>query len=216
MSNRVYTIGICGGSASGKSTLASRLRERIGPGACVVLAMDNFYKDFVSLGIDPETVNYDHPASIEIPALAEVIRRLEQGLSCCIPEYDFVFHTRKDCSFTVSSLPFLIVEGLFLFSVEELAPYFNLKIYVDTLAETRLNRRIERDMASRGRSRESVIQQFRTTVEPMHERFVEPNRELADMVVRGDEPFTKPIEDILKELGCFQKQAGTDRPDSGL
>jgi uridine kinase len=200
MSFSVSIIGICGGSASGKSTLAEKLQEKIGPGNCAILSMDNFYIDFVNQGYNPEEINYDHPESFDIKSLVSSIKHLKLGESCSIPLYDFTTHTRLNEACIIGKHPYIIVEGLFLYIFPEISSLFSLKIFLDTPPEIRLQRRIERDMQNRGRSRESVIRQFEYTVKPMHDQYVEKNKELADIIVDGKAPFKGPIEQILKRL----------------
>ena len=196
--SKTKIIGICGGSASGKTTLAHLLQEKIGRDSCTIISMDNFYYDFVSRGIDPAGINYDHPDSIDMGALRRILENLQQGNDVQIPVYDFRTHTRLTKTISLSAPPWIIVDGLFLFNIPELKDCFHLKIFIETPDEIRLKRRIERDTRDRGRSEESVRIQFRKTVLPMHNKFVMENRGLADVIVPGCQTFNQRIISILE------------------
>jgi len=190
-------IGICGGSASGKTTLACLLQEKIGRDACAIIYMDDFYIDFVRRGYDPSEINYDHPDSIDMETLHETLVELTHGNDVHIPVYDFKTHKRLNNTIGIRAYPRIILDGLFLFNIPELKKCFSLKIFVDTPDEIRLQRRIERDMQERGRSEESVKSRFLETVLPMHYKFVLENRELADVVILGDQPLGPSLDRIL-------------------
>lgn len=194
---RTFIIGISGGSASGKTTLANKLAEALGRDNTTLIALDNYYHDFVSLGRDPATINYDHPDSMDIKTFVSDLRQLYAGNSVEVPVYDYTTHTRTAKRNTLFYKPFIIVEGLFLFNIPELSPLFDLKIFVDSTEDVRLERRIKRDARERNRSPLSVREQFNRNVNLMHHEFVEPNRELADRIVDGNKVFTEQIPEIL-------------------
>jgi len=195
---RSFFIGICGGSASGKTTLAGYLAEALGKKNTNHISLDNYYHDFVRLGFDPVKINYDHPESIDFTSLAFDLKQLKAGNSVDIPVYDFNTHTRTAIRKNLSCKQYIIVEGLFLFNMPLLASLFDVKIYIDTPEEVRLARRIARDTKERNRSPQSVNDQFRRYVRPMHCKFVHPNRALADRIINGDKIFTGQIHEILK------------------
>lgn len=193
-------IGICGGSASGKTSLATCMADRLGRSRTLILSMDNFYIDFVKKGLKPEEVNYDHPESFDMLLLADVLSELLKGRNADVPVYDFKTHSRQIERDQVHSSPYIILEGLFLFNITILDPFFSCRIYVDTPVDVRLSRRIHRDAEERGRSPESVRKQFSETVSPMHHRFVRPNKELASLVLKGDEDFVSQLSDLHEYL----------------
>jgi uridine kinase len=191
---KISLIGVCGGSASGKSTLAARLRESLGPANCSLISLDNYYRDFVKLGRDPSRVNYDHPDSFDIKRLSHDLKRLLGGHPTEIPVYDFKTHTRSNRQVIIHVSPYVIVEGLFLFNLNKLEITFDHKIYVNTPARIRLIRRIRRDSRERGRSIASIFWQYVRFVSPMHKLYVLPNRELADHIVDGTSPYDSALQ----------------------
>lgn len=172
-------IGVVGGSGSGKSWLAASLREWLGQDAGH-LSLDDFYQD---LGHLPESerglVNFDDPAAIDWEALRCVIESLERGEAAQVPIYDFVTHTRLPLARKLDFTPVLVLEGLWLLHPEWLRERYALSVFVDCPEDERLRRRIERDVRERGRSAESVNEQFVTHVKPMHDQFVEPQAKWA-------------------------------------
>jgi uridine kinase len=198
-------IGVVGGSGSGKSWLAASLGKRLGEQAGH-LCLDDFYRD---LGHLPEEqrglVNFDDPAAIDWEALREVIECLERGESAQVPVYDFVTHTRLAAWRHFGFTPVLVMEGLWLLHPEWLREKYALSIFVDCPEAERLQRRIERDVRERGRTAESVREQFRTHVKPMHDQFVEPQTQWAMRRVRS--PLTEAEQDELAVL-CKKFDAG--------
>lgn len=180
-------IGICGGSASGKTTLASALGSGLKDLTCTVITLDNYYKDFVSQGIDPETVNYDTPESLDFSLFASHLSALKEGIPVDMPNYDFSTHTRRKESVRLIPAEIILVEGLFLFNNHKIRDLFDLKVYIRTEKAIRMQRRIRRDVMERGRSKISVIKRFNNMVQPMHELYVHPNSKLADMVISGND-----------------------------
>ena len=194
----VLVIGICGGSGSGKSTFASHLAEVLGPINCSILPLDCYYKDFTLPRSGPEEVNYDHPDSIDLELFAEHLMNLRDGREVFCPVYDYVIHKRLNRKRIVPN-QYILAEGLFLFNMDILEELTDIRIYIDTPEELRLERRIRRDTCERGRTKISVIDQFNLQVRPMHHRYVVPNRDLAQIIIRGDQPYhDHSIEPVLK------------------
>ena len=188
-----YLIGIAGGTGSGKSTVVRALLDRFG-GVCVDL--DSYYRDRSAVGLEErERVNYDEPAAIDVVLLVDHLQRLETGERLQKPTYSFHTHTRVGFEILPPSR-LILVDGLFTLWWEELRRLLDLKVFVDAPADLRLMRRIQRDVAERGRGLESVLRQYLQTVRPMHERYVEPTKVHADLVVTNEylvEECTKPI-----------------------
>ena len=177
-------IGIAGGSGSGKTTVAQALMERVGPEHVAFLPHDAYYRDFSHLPPEKRAqVNYDHPDSLETPLLVEHIRRLREGRVIERPVYDFTRHARRAETVRVEPRPIILVEGILILAEPELRHQLDIKIYVDTDADLRFIRRLLRDVEERGRTVESVIRQYLTTVRPMHLEFVEPSKRYADIII---------------------------------
>ena len=176
-------IGIAGGTGSGKTTLTHRLQEIFGSDVSVVYH-DNYYKRLDELTYEERCkVNYDHPDSFETDLMVEDLRRLASGEIIHCPVYDYTIHNRSNEFVEVRPTKVVIVEGILIFADEELRKLMDIRIFVDTDADVRLCRRIKRDVNKRGRSLESVITQYQQTVKPMHEKYVEPSKKYADIVV---------------------------------
>lgn len=177
--NDIRLIAVVGGSGSGKTWLAADLAKRLGDDA-VHLSLDHFYRDLGHLPVpDRERVNFDDPGAIDWDALRMVLESLERGEVARVPVYDFSEHVRKDETEGLASRPFIVLEGLWLLHPEWLREKIALSVFVDCPEEVRLQRRVERDVAARGRTEESVRRQFFDHVQPMHARFVEPQRGVA-------------------------------------
>jgi len=177
-------IGIAGGSGSGKTTVAQQILDRVGPSRIAFLQHDSYYKDLS--GLPPAQraeVNFDHPNSLETELLIAHIEELKNGRAIQVPIYDFAHHSRTEESFTVQPRGVIIVEGILIFAEAELRKLFDVKIFVDTDPDLRLIRRLQRDISERGRTAESVIKQYMSTVRPMHLEFVEPSKRYADVII---------------------------------
>lgn len=177
-------IGIAGGSGSGKTTVAQEILQRVGPDSIAYIQHDSYYKDLT--GLPPAQraeVNFDHPNSLETDLLINHIERMKQGKTIEIPIYDFATHSRTDESFAVNPRGVIIVEGILIFVEAALRSLFDVKLFVDTDADIRLIRRLQRDITERGRTVESVIKQYQSTVRPMHLEFVEPSKRYADVII---------------------------------
>lgn len=176
-------IGIAGGTGSGKSTFVERLKSVVG-NEVVTLTHDFYYKANSHLPFEERAkLNYDHPHAFDTDKMVEDLRLLKKGVGIYHPLYDFVNHTRSEDSIYVEPKPVIIVEGILIFEHKELREMCDMKIFVDTDADVRIIRRIMRDVKERGRSLESVVQQYLNTVKLMHEEFVEPSKRHADIIV---------------------------------
>ena len=179
----IIVIGIAGGSGSGKTTLMRSLKERF-QNDITVLSHDNYYRPYDELTIEErKKVNYDHPDAFETEMLIEHLRELKEGKTIHCPIYEHATYSRTEETIPVTPSKVILVEGILIFENKELCNLMDIKIYVDTDADVRLIRRIKRDVAKRGRSIDSVLNQYLSTVKPMHEQFVEPSKKNADLVV---------------------------------
>lgn len=179
----IMIIGIAGGTGSGKTTLVNQLCKRFGDDITVI-KHDNYYRAHDDLTYDERCLlNYDHPDSFETELLAEHLKSLKAGRPVQCPVYDFTVHNRSDKTITIKPSKVIIVEGILVFATPELTDQMDIKIFVDTDADVRILRRITRDVKKRGRSLDSVVSQYLTTVKPMHEQFVEPSKRKADIIV---------------------------------
>lgn len=178
------TIGIAGGSGSGKTTVAQEILSRVGPDRIAFLQHDSYYKDLSGLPPNQRAeLNFDHPNSLETGLLIEHIRCLQAGQPVQVPIYDFSTHSRTDRTFTVASRRVIMVEGILIFVEAALRDLFDIKVFVDTDPDIRFIRRLQRDISERGRTTETVIKQYQATVRPMHLEFVEPSKRYADIIV---------------------------------
>jgi uridine kinase len=181
--DNILVIGIAGGSGSGKTTLMKNLIEQFGD-VVTVLSHDNYYKRRDDLTYEERCqVNYDEPAAFDTSLMVYQLDQLRHGQSIDCPVYDFTIHNRSNDTIRVIPRQVIIVEGILIFADEDLRNLMDIKIYVDTDADVRLCRRIKRDVNKRGRSLESVLLQYQQTVKPMHEKYVEPSKKYADIVV---------------------------------
>ena len=179
----IMIIGIAGGTGSGKTTITRKIRQHFGDDVSVIYH-DNYYKAHDELTYEQRTkLNYDHPDAFETDLLIEHLKRLRRGESIQCPVYDYTVHNRTQETVTVYPSRVIVVEGILIFQSRELCREMDIKIFVDTDADVRILRRIVRDVRDRGRSIDSVVNQYLTTVKPMHERFVEPSRRNADIII---------------------------------
>jgi uridine kinase len=177
-------IGIAGGSGSGKTTVVRRMVDRFGAAGAAVLEHDRYYRDRPGLTEERRAaLNYDHPQALDTPLLVAHVRALKAGTAIRAPVYDFSRHARLAAADTIEPRPVVIVEGILVLADEALRALFDVKVFVDTDADLRFIRRLNRDVGERGRTVESVIHQYLATVRPMHDEFVEPSRRYADVIV---------------------------------
>ena len=205
--NRPLIIGVAGGTGSGKTTVSRVIRQRVGMERIAYLQHDSYYKDLSHLSqTERNQVNFDHPDSLDSSLLVDHLQQLLAGHTIQIPNYDFASHTRMSTTTKIPSKSVILVEGILIFVEPALRDLFDMKIFVDTEGDVRFIRRLSRDIEERGRNMESVIEQWLSTVKPMHEKFVEPSKHWADIIIpRGgrnnvatDLVVTK-IEQILRK-----------------
>lgn len=196
----VMILGIAGGTGSGKTTLTRRLKERFGDEVSVVYH-DNYYKRRDDLTYEERcAINYDHPNAFDTNMLLEHLAQLKAGKAVECPVYDYTVHNRSDKTVLIQPAPVIIVEGILLFAFPELCDLMDIKVFVDTDADVRILRRIVRDVNKRGRTLESVISQYLTTVKPMHEQFVEPSKRKADIIVPEGGKNTVALEMLVHRV----------------
>lgn len=197
MMKDICIMGIAGGTASGKTTIVNKLKEMFADDV-ELISHDCYYKAHDDMPYEERTkLNYDHPSSFDTDRMIEDIKALKRGETIYRPVYDFSIHNRVPETVKVEPKKVILIEGILIFENKELRDLMDIKIFVDTDADERLMRRIVRDMKYRGRTIESVITQYQTTVKPMHEEFVEPSKKYADIIIpRGGE--NQAAMDILK------------------
>ena len=179
----ILVIGIAGGSGSGKTTLLKNIIATFGP-AITVISHDNYYKRHDDMTYEARCgLNYDEPAALETDLMARHLDILRQGQAIDCPVYDFTVHNRSNDTIRITPERVIIVEGILIFENKELRDLMDIKVFVDTDADVRLCRRILRDVEERGRTLESVVAQYQTTVKPMHEQYVEPSKKFADIII---------------------------------
>ena len=181
---KVTIIGVAGGSGSGKSTLVKKLQEAFGAEDVSTLCHDYYYKEHSDMSYEQRTqLNYDHPQAFDTDMMVAHIRSLKNNETIERPVYSFVEHNRTAERVTVKPSKVIIIDGILIFENQELRDLMDIKVFVDTDADVRLARRILRDVCNRGRSMKSVIEQYLSTVKPMHEEFVEPSKRYADVII---------------------------------
>ncbi|HEY6806594.1 MAG TPA: uridine kinase [Pyrinomonadaceae bacterium] len=177
-------IGICGGTGSGKTTVANRILESVSASEVVFIQQDSYYRNLKDLPLDYRNVaNFDHPDALDNDLLVNHVRKLRAGEPIELPLYDFKTHTRLNETRPVDPQPIVIVEGILIFAEPRLLEQMDIKVFVDTPDDIRFIRRLRRDVAERGRTVESVIEQYLGTVRPMHMQFVEPSKRHADVII---------------------------------
>jgi uridine kinase len=180
---RPFLIGVAGGTCSGKTTLSEKLAVLAGPRQLALIKLDSYYLAARSTPLrERETTNYDHPDAFDWDLLDEHLAMLAAGQSAPVPVYDFTIHDRTDEVRTVEPSPIVVLEGILVLWEPRLRNRFGLKVFVDTDADLRLIRRLQRDVAERGRTVDSIIEQYVTTVRPAHDQFIEPTKRYADVI----------------------------------
>ena len=183
-SRKPLVIGVAGGSGSGKTTVVRRIVESIGDGEVIVLEHDRYYRDRGDLRLEERAaLNCDHPDSLETDLLVSHLETLRAGRSVDVPMYDFARYAREESTETVAPRRAVIVEGILIYTDAALRRLMDVKVFVDTDDDTRFIRRLQRDISERGRTVQSVIDQYLSTVKPMHLEFVEPSKRYADIIV---------------------------------
>ena len=199
----ILTIGIAGGTGSGKTTITRRIIREFGEDVAV-LHHDSYYKAHDDLSYDERTkLNYDHPDAFDTDLMVEHIRALKRGERVHCPVYDFTVHNRSAKTTEIRPARVLVVEGILIFADPAVCDELDIKLYVDTDADVRILRRIVRDVRDRGRSLESVVNQYLSTVRPMHEAFVEPSKRNADLIIPEGGKNAVALDMILERIRGF-------------
>lgn len=216
VSERPVIIGVAGGTGSGKTTVAMKILERVGAEHVAYIPHDAYYRDLSHLPPEERIrINFDHPDALESELLIEHLKRLKAGQAVEIPVYDFTTHTRTAQTRRIDPAPVILVEGILVFAEPALRELFDVKLYVDTDPDIRFIRRLQRDVRERGRSMESVIQQYLTTVRPMHLEFVEPSKRYADVIIPEGGYNEVAIEMVAARIkGLLEQRAEEDRGES--
>ena len=201
----VFVIGIAGGSGSGKSTFAKRLKERF-PDDVALVSCDNYYLARDDMPFEERTkLNYDSPEAFEFDLMIRQITDLKAGKNILCPVYDFSRHTRSDRVLEIPAKPVILIDGILIFAEPKLRQIMDMRIYVETDADERILRRARRDMVERGRDLDGIIDQYLATVKPMHNQYVEPTKAYADIIINGGRNDTaydlvkNKIESLLKK-----------------
>ena len=201
-----YIIGIAGGSGSGKTFIIEKIAKRFHPKDIVRIQHDWYYRHNSHLPLQKRaSVNYDHPRALETSLLVTHLTHLLAGRPVHAPKYDFNTHLRKQETLYLESAPMIVIDGILIFTDDTLRQLMDLKIYVDVDPDIRLARRMQRDIKERGRTRESILAQYLETVKPMHEKFVAPSRQHADIIIRNNDFNESDLINLVKNI---QKQTG--------
>jgi len=177
-------IGICGGTGSGKTTIARAIVDSVGARNVILIEQDSYYKNLADMPLDERhQANFDHPEAIDFDILIGHIKRLKEGESIEMPLYDMVTHTRRNETETFEPKPVVIVEGILIFAEPRILSLLDVRVFVDTPDDVRLMRRLRRDITERGRSFERTLDQYERTIRPMHFEFVEPSKRHADIII---------------------------------
>ena len=181
---KTILIGIAGGTGSGKTSVANAILAEFSSSEVVLIQQDSYYHDLKHLHLDERaTVNFDHPDAVDFNEMCENLKSLIDGQTVQIPMYNFNTHTRTDDTFTIGNHHIIVLEGILALFDEKIRNMMDIKLYVDTPDDIRIIRRIKRDINKRGRTFESVVEQYYNTVRPMHQQFVEPSKKYADVII---------------------------------
>ena len=194
-------IGVAGGTAAGKTTIVSKLYDYYGNNTCVVIGQDSYYKDHNNLNYKQRImINYDHPNSIDIDLFHGNLVSLKNGHQINKPTYDYKTHTRNTSFESVAPKKLIFVEGTLVLHFKRLVNLMLKKIYIYAPEKIRFDRRVSRDISERGRSLDSVLKQYKETVYPMHKRFVEPSKSIADINISGENKMEKSVQKIITSI----------------
>jgi uridine kinase len=197
VSQQPFIIGVAGGTSSGKTTIVERLAETLGADQIAIIKLDAYYVRRTHQPMEERAAaNYDHPTAFDWELLAEHLNELANGRSAPIPTYDYAIHDRTEIVQVVQPAPVIVLEGILVLWESELRQRFDLKVFVDTPADLRFIRRLRRDVVERGRTPESIIDQYLATVRPSHEDFIEPSRVHADVII-PEGGLNRPALDVL-------------------
>ena len=200
-----YLIGFCGGSGAGKTTLVSQLLNHYGNKA-VAIELDSYYKDSPGLTFkEREKINFDHPDSFDINLLKEHLTLLKSGKEIKKPIYDFKTHKRQKNTNTINPNTLIFLEGTLIFHFIELINIINLKIFIETKESIRYQRRIDRDIKQRGRTISNVKEQYQSTVKPMHEKYIEPLRSVAEVIISGELDIVDSTNRVIKKIDLLTR-----------
>jgi len=201
-------IGVAGGSGSGKTTVVRKILEALGDARVPVLEHDRYYRDRNDLRLEERAaLNYDHPDSLETDLMVRHVHELRAGRAVEAPVYDFARHARKEATETIAAGRAMIVEGILIYTDSELRKLMDVKVFVDTDDDTRFIRRLQRDIAERGRTVQSVIDQYLGTVKPMHLDFVEPSKRYADIIIPQGGHNSVAIDMLLRLIRGLTSEA---------
>ena len=191
-------IGVAGGSGSGKTTVVEHLTQKLDQDDILLIQHDSYYRDLSHLPFEERvTLNFDHPSSLETELMIRHIQALQHGHSVQIPQYDFAEHTRAQNTITATPKKIILIDGILIFAEPELRDLMDIKVFVDTDDDIRLLRRLKRDITSRGRSVDSVLEQYEQCVRPMHLQFVAPSKQHADIIIPRGGHNTVALEMVL-------------------
>ncbi len=205
--SKPLVIGIAGGSGSGKTTVAETILQRVGPDRISFLQHDAYYKDLSGLPpVQRAEVNFDHPNSLETELLIHHIQELKAGRPVEVPIYDFAADSRTERTYIVQARGVILVEGILIFADAALRELFDVKIFVDTDADLRFIRRLQRDLSERGRTIESVVKRYLATVRPMHLEFVEPSKRYADVIIPEGGFNTAALDMVVARIETMLKR----------
>lgn len=194
-------IGVAGGTAAGKTTIVSKLYDHYGKNTCVIIGQDAYYKDHNNLNFKQRIlINYDHPNSIDIDLFHENLVSLKNGQQINKPTYDHKTHTRNTSFESISPKKLIFVEGTLVLHFKRLVNLMLKKIFIYAPEKIRFDRRVARDMSERGRSIDSVLKQYKETVYPMHKKFVEPSKSIADINISGQNKTEKSVQKIITSI----------------
>jgi uridine kinase len=199
-----FIIGISGGSGSGKTTFAKRVQSALGAEVCQVLSQDHYYIDqSAKFTGDGESVNFDHPNALDWPLLASHLKQLSEGDPIEVPVYDFATHRRLRETEPFAPSTCVVVDGTLILSQPEIRKYLKKSIFIDTPEKVRFERRLKRDVEERGRTAEGVQKQFLRQVKPMHDEFVEPSKNFADLVLKDDQSIATCLKSLSDDVLGF-------------
>ncbi len=210
--NRPIIIGVAGGSGSGKTTVCNKIYEYFSGKSIAMIEHDSYYKDQSELSFEERLkTNYDHPFAFDTELMVEQLTQLQNNESIEVPVYDYSKHTRSDKTIHVEPQDVIIVEGILILEDERLRDLMDIKIYVDTTADLRIIRRIQRDIKERGRSLESVINQYLSVVREMHDQFVEPSKKYADIIIPEGGHNKVAIDIVITKIRMILQERGAAR-----
>ena len=199
--NNLLLIGVCGGSASGKSSISKYIHNYFGQKKCGIIEVDSYYNDLRHIDFEErEKKNFDHPNAFDFNFLYEQLIALKNNSSIEIPIYDYKTHTRKNDFKKISNQKIIVIEGILTFHDKRVRDILDMKIFVDTSEKVRMERRIKRDMRSRKRTYESIIHQFKSTVTPMHNKFIQPTKKYADFIITKGVKNTVAMEQLISKI----------------